>query len=990
MLSPGVKIRTFVPKRGQRNRESPLKKVHLFYQNVRGLRSKTSVFINNVVKNKFDIIALTETFLTSSVCNGELFPPEYTVVRKDRAGDIGWGGVLLAVRDCYSVRIISNIANLTVDKELLFAIVSHKDVKFLCCVVYLPPNYNDEQYLNVLTCIEDVICTYSDLAILIIGDFNLNSCSANVKMHFNLFCDFCLLKQHNSVFNYRGVMLDLVLSDLELDNISVTISHDPLVHPDNHHPALEVDINFPRHARVPNSVSPPTQSSALGPDFNWRKGDLHGLYIELANIDWSDLLAMADVNSTVELFYNKLYDCIKRFVPIKTHSTNGSRYTYPTWFTAEIIKNIKQKYFHLKRYKQEGKEFNLELFKYYREHVKNLIDIEYRRHINVIGSRIIDDPVQFWNYIKDKKKQRQCVDTFSHHGVDMQGQEAANSFAKYFSSVFRTDVPRLDHVDAARVAHSLSDSLSISISSVDEDDLKRAVKRLKPRSSEGPDRIPVFLARDCVSILSAPLLHIFNLSLSKGTYPVRWKLSRVTPVPKSVGATDVPSFRPIAVLSVFPKTFEIILNNHISDQISNLLHDSQHGFRKARSTTTNLVAHVDYVAAEMDRGHQVDVAYFDFRKAFDLVDNDILLQKLATIGFTPSLLKLMACYLNNRCQYVRLNGYESEVYYTRSGVSQGSTLGPTLFLIFVNDLPRCVEEAKCLLFADDLKLSLSIVDDSDTNMLQQDVDSVWKWSQDNNLPLNSDKCKVITCSRKRQPLHATYYMSNAPLERVSNIRDLGLEVDTEFDFHTHITIICKQASKMLGFVIRTAAQFDNPKVAVVLYTAFVRSKLEYGAVIWDPHEHKYALLVEKIQRKFARWLYKQHYGYYPYLYPSMFVSGMVDLETLKFRRLMLLLKHYLSIIHHKIDNPVILEQIRLMVPRNIPRDADGLFAPRRRPRLLARPTTRTKRAEYAPTTRALRCIGDLLAQHNDIDIFFDQLGHIINKFHLYLNDVHID
>ena len=84
--------------------------------------------------------------------------------------------------------------------------------------------------------------------------------------------------------------------------------------------------------------------------------------------------------------------------------------------------------------------------------------------------------------------------------------------------------------------------------------------------------------------------------------------------------------------------------------------------------------------------------------------------------------------------------------------------------------------------------------------------------------------------------------------------------------------------------MRTSTQFDDVRVSNILYSAYVRSKLEYGAIIWDPYEDKCTLMVEILQRKFARWLYKKRCGYYPYLYPSLFVSGMVDMETLKFRR----------------------------------------------------------------------------------------------------------
>lgn len=917
--------------------------------------------------------------------DGEIFPACYQVIRKDRLGDSGWGGVLLAVRDIYTVRVIKNIDGLTPDKELIFAIVSSKMMKFLCCVVYLPPSYNDEKYLDVLSCVESAVCAYSNMNVLILGDFNLNSCSEHVKTQFDYFCDFCNLQQYNTICNFKGSMLDLVLSDYEPDQIDVSEGLDPLVPIDNYHPSLDVTLKLRCGRIVPQATFSATRSSDIS--FNWRKANFQLLYEELAQLDWSDLLVKTDVDSAVDYFYTKLYEVIRSFVPPKKNFRYEQKYNYPKWYTPEIIQNIKFKYFHLKRYKSEGKEFNRELFKYYRWKVKSMIDNAYKQHLNLTKKNIVDDPVKFWEYIRDKKRDRQPLEAYSYKGQVVTGQAAADAFAEYFSSVFQKEEPLLCHVEAERTANTTVDATSISLVQVGDEDFRIAVKRLKVRSAGGPDNIPAFLVKDCASALRLPLLFLFNLSLHQAKYPDSWKLSRVTPVPKGESGKDVTSFRPIAVLSVLAKLFETILNYRICQQISKRLHNSQHGFRKGRSTDTNLVAHVDYICSEMDAGRQVDAAYFDFRKAFDLVHNDILLTKLAILGFTPKLLQFFASYLKNRRQFVRVDGSESNDYYTRSGVSQGSTLGPTLFLIFINDLPNTVGRAKCLLFADDLKLSLGINTSEDAHALQRDINAVSDWSRNNRLPFNETKCKIITFAVKRNPNIIDYKLFDAPMERVSDIRDLGLILDSKLNFHKHVNVICKAASKMLGFVIRTSADFDDIRVAKILYNAFVRSKLEYGAVAWNPYQEKYSLMIERIQRKFARWLYKKCHGYYPYLYPSQFVLGMVEIETLKARRVMATISHYLSILRGRLDCQEIVERVGLLVPRCLQCDETGMVAPRRKPRLIKTPATRTQRASFAPTNNALRLIGDIMIRHDDLDLFADGIGHLLNQFNCIINGI---
>jgi hypothetical protein len=296
----------------------------VYYQNVRGLRSKTTLFRNNVETCLFDFIALTETFLTSSVCDGELFPPGYKVIRQDRVGDLGWGGVLLAVRECYSVHVLKDIDGYTRDKELIFVIITIKNIKLLCCVAYLPPNYKEEQYLSVLTCIENVISENSNLDVLVLGDFNLNSCSTNVKYQFDLFCSFCGLCECNHILNNRGGMLDVVLSNIDKDRVEVSIIEDPFVPVDLYHPPLGIVLMYQVDRSRPILSSDSQNHLETCPQWNWRKADYFGLYAHLASLDWSSVLMSYEVNSATNLFYEMLYTSINLFAP------SGHRTTFET------------------------------------------------------------------------------------------------------------------------------------------------------------------------------------------------------------------------------------------------------------------------------------------------------------------------------------------------------------------------------------------------------------------------------------------------------------------------------------------------------------------------------------------------------------------------------------------------------------------------------------------------------------------------------------
>ncbi|XP_063827163.1 uncharacterized protein LOC135076673 [Ostrinia nubilalis] len=318
--------------------------------------------------------------------------------------------------------------------------------------------------------------------------------------------------------------------------------------------------------------------------------------------------------------------------------------------------------------------------------------------------------------------------------------------------------------------------------------------------------------------------------------------------------------------------------------------------------------------------------------------------------------------MRDRQQYVEYTGYTSEPYYTRSGVSQGSNLGPFEFIVMINDLPKVVRDAKCLLFADDLKLYLAIKDPEDSVKLQKDIDRVVAWSEENRLQFNTSKCVTISFTRAHNPTLNDYKVAGVTMTRVTEVRDLGVQLTSSLTFKDHVTKICKKAYRNLGFILRRSQGFKNIGAIVALYNALVRSHLECNSVVWSPHETKYSVMLERIQNKFIRYLYMRRYGVYPFYplkYPTLFVLGMVGYNELRVRRELALSIYIFKLMRGKVSNLELLGHIRWSVPsRYVER--------RRRPRLLDTPRARTLLLREAPLTRAMRLINTLADR---IDLF---------------------
>ena len=159
---------------------------------------------------------------------------------------------------------------------------------------------------------------------------------------------------------------------------------------------------------------------------------------------------------------------------------------------------------------------------------------------------------------------------------------------------------------------------------------------------------------------------------------------------------------------------------------------------------------------------QVDAIYTDLTKAFDKVNHSRLLSKVWNIGVRGNLFSLLSSYLDDRLQAVRINNCTSSLVAVTSGVPQGSYLGPLLFCIYINDIIDRIQSAEFLLYADDIKLFMSTKSVEDAKSLQQDLNSVAEWSDENGLTFNINKCHAI--SYYKGSAHFTFdYCISAPL-----------------------------------------------------------------------------------------------------------------------------------------------------------------------------------------------------------------------------------
>ena len=360
------------------------------------------------------------------------------------------------------------------------------------------------------------------------------------------------------------------------------------------------------------------------------------------------------------------------------------------------------------------------------------------------------------------------------------------------------------------------------------------------------------LLKHCAASLSKPIYLIFCISLRTSIFPTAWKYANITPIHKGGRSSSVENYRPISLLSSIAKVFEKMVANYITSYLKtkNFIHPSQHGFVKGKSCLTNLLTAINHWTSAIDKRHCCDIIYLDFKKAFDSVDHSILLAKLHKLNLPPFLFHWFASYLQDRRFRVSLRGSFSAWSAAPSGVLQGSVLGPTLFNIFINDLPDHLRYSICLLFADDLKIFRTIKSSSDQQYLQADLDNLAQRVRDNRLSFNVTKSAVLHIGFNNQ--HINYFLNNQTIPSKDSIKDLGIIVDNKLKFHQQCAAAAKKAVSSAHFIIKSFS-FLSSALFSKLYKVFVRPNLEYCVQAWRPFCKKSVDNLEKTQRKITKW-----------------------------------------------------------------------------------------------------------------------------------------
>ncbi len=805
-------------------------------------------------ENPYDIFTLSETWLDSSVNDSEIHIPGYVIERADR--NRHGGGVAVYIKNDIDYKRRSDIEH--EDIESLWLEVKQKYKKpIIIAALYCRSQKDVPNYLDLLSENMDGVSN-ENKEIILMGDLNCdflkkNPATTHMSSFLNVYNLDQLVTKPTRVTPTSRSLIDVIMTT----NCNICAYTDVVHH------------SFSDHALVYTVIS--NESNCINKNTRKRPNDGKGVHVtktfrsfknfnpdnfvkDLNHVDWN-IDESNPVSEAWDSFVNKFTEVCNNHAPVK--SIRFKEKLCPWLEHRDDIFNImhERDYHHNKAIHCTDKENDhWKNYKVLRNKVNTMMkDAKKEYYTNEINDSA-GDMSKMWKTLKqllpNKKGNSTTLPSTSKSDMDL-----ANEFNKHFTNI---GTSHIDLNNSSTTCNNDSNASSkFSFTDITIDQVIKELNAISSNKASGLDNVCTKLIKFGSEAIAMILCKLFNMCLKQGCVPDELKVARVTPIYKSGSKDDLTNYRPISILPICSKILEKLVHNQLYNYVTKnkLMYVGQSGFRKHHSTCTALIKTIDKWNIDIDNGNYVGAVFVDLSKAFDMVNHTLLIKKLKLLGVTGIENNWFKSYLENRTQCVSINGCISTPNVIRSGVPQGSILGPLLFLLFMNDMPGNIMNSTVDMYADD---TLIYVSNKDVNVIEkclnEDLVSLGKWLDDNLMKVNVSKTKVMllgTTSKTSKIDNVNVIMNNTKVEKVNCFKYLGVTIDANLKWNDHINNVYRKLCNSLG-IMRRIKPFVPQSSLITIYNTMFLPHLDYGLIIWSNCGTTHLNKIQKLQNTAMR------------------------------------------------------------------------------------------------------------------------------------------
>ena len=844
--TPPSKSNKFSSKRG------PL--FTIAYTNIRGLRSNWPA-VEEFARTNPSLLALSETGLDHSIPEQEFSLPGYSplISKPDHLLRHGHGlGVYIREGFPCGRDISYEVPN---SPFMCFRVALLHSTAFIF-TLYRPQDDGCSVIDHIADQIDKIYSDYPSANIHVCGDFNVHH--EEWLVHSNktdpegrICYDFSIAYELTQIvdkptripdnINHSPNLLDLFLTSCP-DLCTATVMS-PLGRSDHCMVSVKVDIQCKESSDVPFQRTV----------FRYSKADWDGFRSFMADAPL-DAIFNSDSSEAATSVSDWILAGMEIFIPSKKYQQKSNS---QPWFTPGCAAAIAHRnhFFHL--YHQNVCDETKAAFKTARNRCHQVLRDAKSNYAESVQARIKQQRLgsrEFWRITNRVLNRGKPPIPTIINGPEVLSSsfDKASLFASNFAKNSTLDDTGHQLPDFPSRTESSLNTFRVSVKSV-----ANQIKNLQSGKATGPDNIPVVVIKHISPELSPILAKLFNRCLEEGCFPASWKFSTVCPVYKNAGDRQAPSqYRPISLLSIISKLFESIINEQIMLHLSkgNLLCDFQYGFRASRSTADVLTVITHRISGALDRTFDARAIALDISKAFDKVWHKGLLHKIASYGITGRVFSVIQSFLTGRTMKVVVNGQSSGIHDINAGVPQGSVLGPTLFLLFINDLPDNILRSFVNIYADDTTLYGCTSKDLDhvslASNLSSDLSNIVDWGKKWLVAFNSAKTKLLSIHHHKQvPTLPPIMMDNSVLTDAPFFdKLLGLKITPDLKWDSYLDNVKKEVAKMVGSLSRSR-KFLTPPAILYLYKSQIRPRMEYCSHIWAGSSKQSLSGLDRIQER---------------------------------------------------------------------------------------------------------------------------------------------